>query len=148
MHDLIPVIGNWFWWIAAGILLFVELVAPGVFLMWLGLAAATVGIITYVFPLAWQVEALLFAALAVVYVYVGRPWYAGARHAKTDQPNLNQRINDFVGQTYLLEEPIIAGQGKLNINGSRWDLLGPDLAKGSKVYVSAVEGMKLRVREG
>jgi membrane protein implicated in regulation of membrane protease activity len=148
MHDLLPMIGNWFWWIAAAVLLLVELLAPGIFLMWLGLAAATVGLITSVLPLPWQGEALLFAALAVAYVYVGRPWYAGARHAKTDQPNLNQRINAFVGKTYVLEEPIINGQGKLNIDGSRWDLLGPDLAKGSKVHVTAVDGMKLRVKEG
>ena len=42
-------------------------------------------------------------------------------------------------------ETIVEGQGKLNIEGTRWDLLGPDLPKGAAVRVTAVEGMRLRV---
>ena len=44
-------------------------------------------------------------------------------------------------------EPIVDGEGKLDIEGTRWDVLGPNLAKGATVKVTAVEGMKLRVTE-
>ena len=145
MQDLFPFIGNWFWWIAAAILLLMELVAPGVFLMWLALAAATVGAIAYFVALPWQIEALLFAGFAVAYVYLVRPWYSRRSVPPSDQPNLNQRIYGFVGKTYVLHEPIVDGEGKLDIEGTRWDILGPDLAKGAKVQVTAIEGMKLRV---
>ena len=47
----------------------------------------------------------------------------------------------------MLSEPIVNGQGKLDIEGTRWDVLGPNLAKGATVKVTAVEGMKLRVTE-
>ncbi len=147
MQELFPVIGNWFWWTATGILLFVELMLPGVFFIWLALAAASVGIVTYFFTLAWQIEALLFAGFAIAYVFLAAPWYSKSKHLGSDQPNLNQRIYAFVGKNYVLLEPIVNGHGKLNIDGTRWELLGPDLAAGTKVHVTGVEGMKLRVKE-
>ena len=147
MSSVFPFVGDWFWWIVAAVLLFVELMAPGVFLVWLGLAAATVGAVAYFFDLAWQVEALLFSVFAVVYVYLSAPWYYKNKHIQSDQPNLNQRIYAFVGKNYVLAEPIVNGQGKLNIDGTRWDVLGPDLVTGTKIHVIAVEGMKLRVKE-
>ena len=147
MQELFPVIGNWFWWIIAAILLLVELMAPGVFFMWLAFAAASVGSVTYFFVLTWQIEALLFAGFAVAYVYLAAPWYSKNKHLDSDQPNLNQRIYAFVGKNYVLVEPIVNGHGKIDIDGTRWELLGPDLAAGAKVHVTGVEGMRLRVKE-
>ena len=60
MQDIFPLVGVWFWWIAAGVLLFMELLAPGVFLMWLAFAAASVGIVDYFIDLSWQLELLAF----------------------------------------------------------------------------------------
>ena len=147
MQELFPFVGIWFWWIVAGVLLLLELMTPGVFSMWLAFAAASVGITDYFIDLSWQLELLAFAGFSLVYVYLARPWYSKARLPTSDQPHLNQRIYAFVGHTYVLVEPIINGQGKLDIEGTRWDVLGPNLAKGATVRVSAVEGMKLRVTE-
>ncbi len=148
MGDLIPQIGNWFWLIAACVLLLLELMAPGVFFIWLAFAAATVGVIAYAVHLSWQVEAVLFAALSLAYGYLGAPLYSRGRTGSTDQPNLNQRIHEHVGKSFMLVEPIIGGHGKLDIGGTRWDILGPDTAAGSMVKVSGVEGQKLRVIGG
>ena len=52
-----------------------------------------------------------------------------------------------IARLALCHEPIADDEGKLDIGGARWDVLGPDLAKGTKVRVIAVEGMKLRVCE-
>ena len=147
MQELFPVVGIWFWWIVAGVLLLLELMTPGVFAMWLALAAASVGITDYFVDLSWQIELLVFAAFSLVYVYLARPWYSKSNMQNSDQPNLNQRIYAFVGKSFVLAEPIVNGQGKLDIEGTRWDVLGPNLAKGATVRVTAVEGMKLRVTE-
>jgi inner membrane protein len=147
MQELFPVVGIWFWWIVAGVLLLFELMTPGVFAMWLALAAASVGITDYFVDLSWQLELLVFAGFALVYVYLAGPWYSKSKLQNSDQPNLNQRIYAFVGKSFVLAEPIVNGQGKLDIEGTRWDVLGPDLARGATVRVSAVEGMKLRVTE-
>ncbi len=147
MQELFPVVGIWFWWIVAGVLLLFELMTPGVFAMWLALAAASVGITHYFFDLNWQLELLAFAGFSLVYVYLARPWYSKNKLQNSDQPNLNQRIYSFVGKSYVLHEPIAEGEGKLDIEGTRWDVLGPNLAKGTTVKVTAVEGMKLRVTQ-
>lgn len=145
MQELVPLTGIWFWWIVAGVLLLLELMTPGVFAMWLAFAAASVGIADYFFDLNWQLELLAFAGFSLVYVYLARPWYSKSNLQNSDQPNLNQRIYSFVGKSYVLHEPIVDGEGKLDIEGTRWDVLGPDLARGATVKVIAVEGMKLRV---
>jgi len=147
MQELVPLTGIWFWWIVAGVLLLLELMTPGVFAMWLALAAASVGITDYFFDLNWQLELLAFAGFSLVYVYLARPWYSKNKLQNSDQPNLNQRIYAFVGKSFVLSEPIVNGQGKLDIEGTRWDVLGPDLARGATVKVTAVEGMRLRVTE-
>jgi inner membrane protein len=147
MQELFPLVGIWFWWIVAGTLLLLELMTPGVFAMWLALAAASVGITDYFVDLSWQLELLAFAGFSLIYVYLARPWYSKGTLQNSDQPNLNQRIYAFVGKSFVLAEPIVNGQGKLDIEGTRWDVLGPNLAKGATVRVTAVEGMKLRVTE-
>ena len=86
-------------------------------------------------------------ALRLSMFFSRRPWYSKGNLQNSDQPNLNQRIYAFVGKSFVLSEPIVNGQGKLDIEGTRWDVLGPDLAKGATVKVTAVEGMKLRVTE-
>ena len=147
MQELFPFVGIWFWWIAAGILLFLELVVPGVFFIWLAFAAVAVGIADYFIDLSWQLELLAFAGFSLVFVYLARPWYSKSKLQNSDQPNLNQRIYGHVGKSFVLAEPIVDGHGKLNIDGTRWEVLGPDLAKGAHVHVTGVEGLKLRVTE-
>ena len=139
-----PALFYWLWLIAAAVMLAVELASPGIFFLWLGLAAATVGGITYFLPLEWIYSLPLFACLSVAYVYFGRPYYGG-KARKTDQPNLNQRQYNYVGRTYVLAQPITQGRGKLTIEDTVWDVSGPDLPTGSAVRISGIDGMTLKV---
>jgi inner membrane protein len=134
---------HWLWLIAAAAMLFIELAAPGFFFLWLALAAATVGVNLFFFDFSWLTAVLSFAALSVIYVYLGRPWYSAKR--ASDQPNLNQRYMNYVGQTYVLKEPIVNGAGKLTIEDARWDIEGPDMVAGVRVKVLGVHGARLKV---
>jgi inner membrane protein len=145
MQTLLAGLGPWVWWILGGIFLIIELLAPGVFFIWLALAAAVVGAISFIHDFAWQIDIALFAALSVVFVLLVRPWYAQRSAVSSDRPNLNQRLYDYVGRTYVLEQPISNGIGKIRIDDTLWDALGPDLAKGGRVKVIAVEGLRLKV---
>lgn len=135
----------WLWLIAAAIMLAFELAMPGIFFLWLALAAATVGIITYLWPLDWLVSIPLFAVLAVASVYFGRPFYKGKR--ATDEPHLNQRQYNYVGRTYVLAQAIRDGKGKLTIEDTVWDISGPDLQAGSRIKITGIDGMLLKVAE-
>ena len=60
MRELLPFLGQWSWWVIGAILLLLELVLPGVFFMWLGIAALVIGVIDIFFDFSWQVEVAIF----------------------------------------------------------------------------------------
>jgi membrane protein implicated in regulation of membrane protease activity len=145
MNELLPMLGGWAWWILAGVLLILELLAPGVFLMWLGFAAVAVGLIELIFDMPWQVEIAVFAVLSIVLLVTGRPWIIKRQQEETDQPNLNRRMNEFVGQRFVLAKAIVNGRGQVRIDDTLWEVLGPDLGEGEWVTVTGVNGMRLTV---
>ena len=51
----------WHWWILAALIFAgIEILAPGVFFIWLGAAAALTGLIALVIPgMGWEIEALI-----------------------------------------------------------------------------------------
>lgn len=145
MEQLFPLLGHWVWFVAACVLLLLELTTPGVFFIWLGVAAALTGVADYFFDLPWQAELLLFAALSVVAVIAGRRVYKGPAMVPADNPHLNRRQMGYVGRTFTLKEPITDGRGKLTIEDTVWEIEGEDLPAGTRVKVTAVNGMSLIV---
>ena len=63
--DLLISLGVWNWFIAGGILLALEVAAPGAFMLWLGLSALLVGAISLLFPWPWQAQLVAFAVFAI-----------------------------------------------------------------------------------
>jgi inner membrane protein len=145
MEQFVPFLGPWFWFVAAGVLLVLELAAPGVFFIWLAVAAALTGLVDWALPMGWQGEALLFAVLSVVAIFVGRPLLKTRNALDGDKPNLNQRMYDYIGKNYVLSKPIVNGKGEVRIDDTFWDVLGPDLPQGAIVKVTAVDGLRLTV---
>jgi hypothetical protein len=137
--------GIWFWWIAAGALLMLELMLPGVFFVWLAAAAAAVGALDAAFGFGWQIELVLFAIFSVVFLFGGRTLLGKRKALEGDMPNLNRRMYGYVGQLHPLEDAIVNGRGKVRIEDTLWEVTGPDLAKGVRVRVSGVDGMRLKV---
>jgi membrane protein implicated in regulation of membrane protease activity len=142
--DFIASLGAWSWLIAAVALFILEVVAPGVFLLWFGVAAAVVGLLTMVFdiPILWQ--AILFAIAAVVSVLIGRRLFPYTEQV-SDQGSLNLRGHQYVGRTFTLEQPIVEGRGRLRVGDSLWSAEGPDLAAGTRVRVTGVKSTVLVV---
>ena len=145
MEELFSYFGQWTWFIIAGALLVIELALPSVFFVFLGLAAVAVGLIDLVFPMNWQGESVLFAGLSVVLLLVARPLIMKNISTTTDQPNLNQRNRSFIGKRFMLEEPIRAGRGLLNISDTNWHIRGKDMDANTWVKVVGVDGLELLV---
>ena len=130
----------WHWWILAGLLLILELTAPAFFFLWLGIAAAAVGLIMLVFPsIGIETQLVLFAIASIVAVVAWRK-YREARPITTDQPNLNRRGHQYIGRMFSLTAPIDNGVGKVVVDDSTWKVKGPDLPAGTHVKVTGVEG--------
>lgn len=142
MQQFLPFLGGWTWWVIAGIFLLIELMLPGVFFIWLGLAAALIGLIDIFADLSWQIEIALFAVFSVLLVLFVRP---RVKFAEGETNNLNRRMYDYVGRSYVLDEPIVNGRGKVRIDDTLWTVSGTDRGKGEWVKVTAVDGTRLIV---
>jgi membrane protein implicated in regulation of membrane protease activity len=130
----------WHWWILAGLLLILELTAPAFFFLWLGIAAAAVGMILLVFPgIPIETQLVLFGIASIFAVLAWRK-YRESRPRTTDQPNLNRRGHQYIGRTFSLDEPIINGVGKVIVDDSTWKVKGPDLPAGTHIRVTGVDG--------
>lgn len=148
ISELVRNLGPWSWWIVGLLLLAAELAAPGVFLIWIGLAALIVGAVSLlVWDLAvwsWQLQLLLFAVLSVVITLAGRRHF-GTSSAASDQPLLNRRGESLVGRIAVLAEPISNGRGRIRLDDTWWSVSGPDLPAGMKVRVAEWTGGELIV---
>ncbi len=145
MANLFTYFDPWTWFIISGVLLLLELLAPGIFFLFLGISAALVGIIDLVIPMGWQMELTVFSIVSVVLIIIARPFVVNRLKTETDQPNLNKRTNNFVGQMYYLDEAIKSGKGSITINDTRWRVRGTDAPKGTQVTVTKVNGLELVV---
>ena len=135
----------WHWWIFAGVLLILELTAPAFFFLWLGIAAAAVGMILLVFPgIPLETQLVLFAIASVVAVFAWRK-YRESRPHKSDRPNLNRRGHQYIGRVFTLVDPIINGDGKVTVDDSTWRVKGPDLAAGTTIKVTGIDGVIFEV---
>src|SRR5712691_11295882 len=136
-------LGYWDWFILAAVLLVIEIVAPGTFMLWLGLAAFLVGLISLAIDWSWQYQLVAFAVFAVAAIPL---WQRLARaRAPTDQPFLNRRADAFVGRVFTLDKPIVDGSGTVGIGDTVWRITGPDCPAGSRIKVAAVDGGTLKV---
>ncbi|MBI5163564.1 MAG: NfeD family protein [Magnetospirillum sp.] len=136
----------WHWFILGAALVGLEVVVPGTFLLWPGIAALLTGVLAVLLPeLGWQVHALAFTALSVAAMVIGRRVYARLLSPSGDAPLLNRRAERHVGQIHTLTTAIVDGAGRARIGDSTWKVLGPDLPAGAKVRVVGVEGTALKV---
>ncbi|AJY44564.1 NfeD family protein [Martelella endophytica] len=149
--DLVGIIsstGPWGWIIAGLLLLVAELIVPGVFLMWIGIAALVLGILSLVlWPFGfwgWQLQLLLFAVFTAASIIIGRRVLSNHDTA-SDQPFLNQRAAGLVGRTAVLIEPIDGGRGRIKLDDTIWVVEGPDLAAGTHVRIVSGDGRNLTV---
>jgi membrane protein implicated in regulation of membrane protease activity len=146
MIDIIRSLGAWSWIILGGVLLAVELIAPGTFILWLGVSAILVGVISFVIDWSWQEQGVGFAILAVASLVM---WWRLIRPARrdedSDQPFLNQRAQGFVGRVFTLEKPIVDGAGTVRIGDTIWRVTGPDCPAGSRIKIARAEGATLFV---
>ncbi|XUM22794.1 NfeD family protein [Bradyrhizobium oligotrophicum S58] len=145
MSDILVTLGTWNWLIFGIILMALELLAPGVFLFWLGLAALVVGLISFGFAPAWQLQILLFALFAIAAVPLWRHVARRSTASAGDNPFLNRRSAALVGREFTLEKPIVGGNGTVRIDDTVWRVAGPDTPAGSRVRIVQADGAQLAV---
>ncbi|QQR39058.1 NfeD family protein [Devosia rhizoryzae] len=136
--------GPWSWIVAGLILLALELVVPGGYLLWTGIAGILTGFITLVQQPPWPLQWLIFGVLSLVSILT---WvrFTRNRREESDRPLLNERTQQFVGQEAVLDQPITNGFGRVALGDTVWRVSGPDLPAGQRVRIVGADGNVLRV---
>ena len=135
---------SWNWFILAALLLLIEILAPGMFMLWLGLSAILVGIISSAVVWSWQAQLIAFAVFAIAAVPAWRH-FARKVEKPAESPFLNRRAEGYVGREFTLDKPIVGGVGTIRIDDTVWRVTGPDAPAGSRVRIARAEGAALMV---
>src|ERR1700744_3879793 len=145
MTEMFVTLGTWNWLIFGLVLMALELLAPGVFLFWLGLAALLVGLLSFAFHPSWQVQILMFAVFAAAAVPVWRRLARSHATGSVNSPFLNKRADALVGRVFTLEKPIVDGAGTVRIDDTVWRVAGPATPVGSRGNIAHADGARLTV---
>jgi membrane protein implicated in regulation of membrane protease activity len=147
MADYFSTLLFWHWWVLGLVLVVIEMVAPGFFLLWIGLAAGVTGLILVALPgIGWQLQFLIFGLLAIGSVVAAR-FYFRRNPIGTDDATLNRRGSQYIGHVFNLDEAIVNGVGKVRVADGWWRAQGPDLPAGERVKVVGVDGNMLKVEK-
>jgi inner membrane protein len=135
----------WYWAVFGAALGVIEIAVPAMVCIWLAAAALGVAAIAWRYPgLAWEHQALIFAALAIASVALGRTAFARTRSSENNR-RLNRRAESYIGRMFTLEGAIVDGRGRLKVDDTVWLVSGPDLPAGARVRVISAESTVLQV---
>jgi len=140
-------LGAWNWMVLGLVLLVLEILVPGVFLLWIGIAAILTGALSLqlgnVAFWTWQLQVAVFLVLSLASAFIGSRIVRS--RLKSDEPLLNQRAEQLIGRNAILTEPIREGFGRARIGDSTWRVAGADMPAGTRVRIVAARGGDLLV---
>jgi membrane protein implicated in regulation of membrane protease activity len=132
-------------WLTIGVLLAgLEMLAPGVYLIWLGIAAIITGVLTGLLHLSLPVQVIDFVFLSLIVAFSARRFLRDSPIASAD-PLMNRRVARMVGQTAVVAQAIEHGSGRVHFGDSEWIASGPDVAVGERVRITGADGVTLLV---
>lgn len=140
MSDHLPLL----WLIASLILIVLEVVIPGGFiLLFFGLGALTLSILTYFFDLGWLVQMALFSVGSLMYLFLLRENVQRLFRSKT----IEDPENEFIGKTAKAITMISSEEGKVEFKGTQWPAISQDrIAAGDEVEIVGQESIILYVK--
>lgn len=136
LDDIDP---GWLWMIGGVVLLIAEIMVPGVFLVWIGIAALVTGLFAVLFDIGVAGQLGLFALYAVIAVYVGRRFY-GVTGVEAADPLLNDRAAQLVGRRVMVIEAVDEDSGRVRVGDGEWSARGGPAEPGERVRITGVEG--------
>ena len=138
----------WHWLVAGIILLGLETLGIGGFLIGTAIACFVQSLIVFFAPdLHWAFQIVVFAVNSIVFTFlywkVFKPF-----NTKTDQPTLNDRAAQMIGRKTVIDADMPHGEGKIMFGDTYWRVQSESpLQNGDAVTVTGAEGMILKVQQ-
>lgn len=145
MREVIDfLLSPWGWLSLAAVAAGLEMLVPGVYLIWIALAALATAISSAILNLSIDGQFGAFAIWILASLWAARRWNSNRLKAG-DHQLLNQRGAQLAGRSAVVTEAIMGGRGRVRLGDSEWIAEGPDLAIGTQVRVVGAEGTVLQV---
>lgn len=135
---------HWVWLTIGVVLAGLEMLVPGVYLIWLGIAAIITGVLTGLLHLSLPVQVIDFVFLSLIIAFSARRFLRDSPIVSQD-PLMNRRGARMVGQTAEVVQAIEHGSGRVHIGDGEWLARGPDVAAGERVRITGHDGATLLV---
>jgi len=146
LADLYAANPFWIWMGFAAVLLAAEAGTGSGWLLWPAACAAAVGLLSLAGITGAPVQIGLFAALTLVTTLVSKRF---VKRIDGEGGDINDQTARLIGKVGRAAAPFVDGHGRVFVDGSEWvaDLEeGRELANGTKVAVTGVNGPRLVVR--
>ncbi len=144
MDGLNSLDAHWAWIVIGLVLATLEMLVPGVYLIWLAVAALITGALTFGLDLGLASQVIVFVSLALISVFSVRRFLRESPIVSSD-PLMNQRGSRMIGQTAIITQAIEGGTGRVRFGDGEWLARGPDTEAGVRVRVTGTEGAILVV---
>lgn len=140
----------WIWGILGLVLLGVEMLTGTMYVLWFGVAAILLAILTWLAPaMPVPLQLFLFSGLSIVALVI---WRRNYKKNSTDL-HIGQSQGDEIGRVGTIIEPVGPRQnGRIQfpqgVMGSReWAAVsGEEIEAGAEAAIVAIEGNSLRVK--
>lgn len=135
---------HWVWLTLGLVLAALEMVVPGVYLIWLAVAALLTGLLTALLDISVPVQIVDFVFLSLILAFSARRILRDKPIASSD-PLMNRRGARMVGEIAVVSQTIENGSGRIHLGDSDWIAHGPDAGIGARVRITGHEGAILLV---
>lgn len=114
------VFAAWHWFVLAAILLGLEAMGAGGFLIGAAVAAMICWALNLITQgLDWQLQIGLFAIMTLVFSVLYWKYFKGFNE-QTDKPDINDRGRQLIGRTATVDTAFTGHTGKINIGDTLW----------------------------
>ena len=139
--------GCWEWLTFGLVLMILELLIPGTFIMWFGFGGVLTGLIMAFIPLTINGQLAVFAFCSAISVFFGFFVYKRIFGANKEVSQQNQvGAQKYIGQSFKVIEAIDDGSGKIAVGDTVWLAKSKHpIAKGKRAKVVGVKGTILIV---
>ena len=135
---------HWIWLTLGVVLAGLELMVPGIYLIWLAVAAIITGLLTLAFDISLPLQVVDFVFLSLIAAFSARRFLRD-RPIESSDPLMNRRGARMVGESALVVQAIEHGSGRVKVGDSEWIARGVNVAAGERVRITGTDGSSLLV---
>jgi membrane protein implicated in regulation of membrane protease activity len=136
------------WFLVGLLLLFIEMIVPGLVIIFFALGAWTVAAVCLFTALSLNAQLALFIIISVLSLVLARSWVKGIFTGYvTSRQKVDEDLNDFLGQRVVVTERITPKlPGKVEFHGAPWlATADEEIDEGIVVEIIAKDNLTLKV---